>query len=207
MVSIKDILKTSTLNFAENMLEVTNPANLEKLYKGYQSFPSKYEDGFEIKVGGIEGSIKSPRFEESYQENDFKVDKSIHIILDLQPNIQNAGTGVLVVELEVDTREEKGWEETVAYYEGSQFKFYNAEDKSWIDAQAHCQTGGGQLASIKTEAEEKEFEDLDISKMIKKYGKFMKISTFAWIGARQEAKGKDWIWPDGTKVRTRKGPL
>ena len=109
MVSIKNIVKTSTLDFAANVLAATNPENLERLSKGYQSFPSQYEDGFEIEVGGIEGSIKSPRFGEIYQENDFKTDKSIHIILDLQPAIQNPGTGVLVVELEVDTREDGGW--------------------------------------------------------------------------------------------------
>ena len=156
MVSIKDMVKTSTLDFASNVLATTNPENLESLSKGFQSFPSQYEDGFEIKVGGVEGSIKSPRFGESYHKNDFKVDKSIHIILDLQPAIQNPGTGTMVVELEVDTREEDGWVEIVKYSEGSQFKVYTAEDKSWIDAQAHCQAGGGQLASMKKDSEQKE---------------------------------------------------
>ena len=201
MASIKDIVKTSTLDFAENVLAATNPANLERLYKGYQSFPSQYKDGFEIKVGDIKGSVKSPRFGESYQENDFKADKSIHIILDLQPAIQNAGTGTLVVELEVDTRQEEGWEETVEYSEGSQFKVFTAEDKSWTEAQAQCQAAGGQLASMKTEEEQDEFDMLDIRKSKMRGGEIVKISTYAWIGARQEAEGKDWLWPDGTKVK------
>ena len=59
--------------------------------------------------------------------------------------------------------------------EFAQFNVYTEEDKSWFDAQAQCQTGGGQLASIKTEPEQDEFEALD-------------INTFAWIGARQEGK-------------------
>ena len=29
-------------------------------------------------------------------------------------------------------------------------------------------------------------------------------STIVWIGARQEAKGKDWLWPDGTRVEFHK---
>ena len=64
--SINKIVKTSTMAFAQKVLEVTNPENSERLFQGYQSFPSKYEDGFEIKVGGIEGSIKSPRFRKKY---------------------------------------------------------------------------------------------------------------------------------------------
>ena len=59
-VSIKNIVKTSTLDFAENVVAATNLANLVRLFKGYQTFPSPFEDGFKVMVGGLEGSIKSP---------------------------------------------------------------------------------------------------------------------------------------------------
>ena len=79
LMSISKIVKTSTMDFAQNILSMTNPDNLYQLYKGYQSFPTVYDDGFEIKVSGMEGSITSPRFWESYTENHFKSDKFIHV--------------------------------------------------------------------------------------------------------------------------------
>ena len=74
--SIQEIVKISALDFADNMLAATNPANLRSTYQGYQAVPKSYgNEGFEVKVGGIQGSIKSPRFGEAYSENHYKTDR------------------------------------------------------------------------------------------------------------------------------------
>ena len=172
------------------MVAATNPANLVRLFKG----PSHPRLKMASKSWWVVlKDLSSPLDLERVTRK--MILMSIHVILDLQPAIQNAGDGTLVVDFEVDTREEDGWAETVKYSEGSQFKVYTAEEKSWIDAQAHCQTSGGQLASMKKESEQKEFEALDTRKMKQSREKYIKVD---WIGARQDAKGKDWLWPDGT---------
>ena len=51
---------------------------------------------------------------------------------------------------------------------------------------------------MKKESEQKELEALDTRKMKQSREKYIKVDTLSWIGARQDAKGKDWLWPDGT---------
>ena len=52
--SIREIVKISALDFADNMLAATNPANLETAYQGYQSVPKPFgANGFEVKVSDI----------------------------------------------------------------------------------------------------------------------------------------------------------
>ena len=111
-----------------------------------------------------------------------------------------------MIELEVDTREEDGWVEEVAYKLGSryslssQFSMWSTGDSelSWLDADAHCKARGGQLASILSERESNEFDLLDIS--TQRNGR--KIPILAWIGARQEHKDSHLQWPDGSNVTT-----
>ena len=87
--SIREIVKISALDFADNMLAATNLANLEATYRGYQAVPKPDgANGFEVKVSGIEGSIKSPRFEEAFSENHYKTDRSAYVVLDLSDAIE-----------------------------------------------------------------------------------------------------------------------
>ena len=202
--SIREIVKISALEFSDNMLAATNPTNLEKTYLGHQSVPkTNGPNGFEIKVGGIEGSIKSPRFGNVYSENHYKMDRSAHVVLDLNDVIEQIGSGTLVLEMEVDTRQEEGWREEVEYQEGSRFKVFGdgvLQGKSWIDAEAHCKTLGGQLASVLSEEEQNEFESLEIRTEYLEGKAATKKSTFAWTGARQEEKNGEWLWTNGIKL-------
>ena len=110
--SIREIVKISALEFSDNMLAATNPTNLEQIYLGHQSVPkTNGPNGFEIKVGGIEGSIKSPRFGNVYSENHYKTDRSAYVVLNLSDVIEQIGGGTLVLDLEVDTRQVDGWME------------------------------------------------------------------------------------------------
>ena len=107
--SIKEDENSAAIEYAESMLAVSNPANLESIWKGYQSIPKQYgNDGFEIIFQSINGSIQSPRYGMEYHENDYKADKFIHIILDLSPVLHLIGNGMLVVNLELDTRQLEG---------------------------------------------------------------------------------------------------
>ena len=85
-----------------------------------------------------------------------------YVVLDLSDAIEQIGSGTLMIDLEVDTRQgEEGWIEEVEYREGSRFKLFADEEhftKSWIDADAHCKTQGGQFASVLSEKEKNEFE-------------------------------------------------
>ena len=120
----------------------------------------------------------------------------------MQPALHNIGKRNFAVELTVDTREEEGWVEWVKYREGQKFRVITSDtiffDSDWVakkdgwswrEADLACDFSGGHLASIETELDQMEFEALEGETL-----------NFAWIGARQEARGKDWLWPDGTKV-------
>ena len=203
--SIQELLTISALEFADNMLAAANPANLEATYRGYQSVPKPDgPNGFEVKVSGIEGSIKSSRFGEAYSEDHYKTDRTAHVVLDLSDVVKEIGSGTLIIELEVDTRQgEEGWREEVEYKEGSRFKLFGDEEgfaKSWIDADAHCKTRGGQLASLLSETEKNEFESLEIKTKYYSSGGYKKKYTNAWVGARQDEKNGDWLWTNGMKL-------
>jgi hypothetical protein len=61
------------------------------------------------------------------------------------------GDGSLVVEIEVDTREEvEGWQEEVEHNRGPVATDYklHTDKKTWEEAEAACQTAGGHLASV-----------------------------------------------------------
>ena len=65
----------------------------------------------------------------------------------------------LVIEIETITREEECWQEDVQY--GSKYKLSSyMEEKTWEDAEAHCQSLGGHLASVRTAEEHEELASL-----------------------------------------------
>ena len=125
-------------------------------------------------------------------------------MLDLSDAIEQIGSGTLVVDLEVDTRQgEEGWREEVEYQEGSRFKLFGDDERfarSWIDADAHCKTQGGQFASVLSEKEKNEFESLEIKSKYFDGGGYQERSTLAWTGARQEERNGDWLWTNGAKL-------
>ena len=77
-----------------------------------------------------------------------------------------------MIELEVDTQE--GWQEevrfTTASWGSERFKMFT-DRKTWVDAEAHCQSAGGHLASVLTKEEQKEVVALI-------YGDYAKF----WLG-------------------------
>jgi hypothetical protein len=93
------------------------------------------------------------------------------------------GSGFLVVELKVDTRDAEGWQEEVLYSEG-RYELYT-DYKSWSGAEAHCQAEGGHLASILTAEEHRE--------AAKVAGR-----DSVWLGGTDEDLEGTWRWTDGS---------
>ena len=83
--------------------------------------------------------------------------------------------------MEVDTREEEGWQEEVLY--GSKYKLFK-DEKTWEDAEAHCHGEGGHLASVLNDKENEELLALVGSQK-------------PWIGGRDELEEGVWRWANG----------
>ena len=69
---------------------------------------------------------------------------------------EQVGDGNVVIQIESDMHEAKGWDETMTYTgEPKQFQLFE-EKKTWGEAEAFCQHQGGHLASIVSESENQE---------------------------------------------------
>ena len=169
------------------MLARTNPENLQEVYRGFHSFPKPYEDlhGFEIKMWKNNGSVHTPWYGQRYNETHFYEDKTYHTVLEFPEDIEERlGNGQLVIELEVDLREEEeGWVEEVVYSKGSRFKLIQ-EKKNWTEAEAHCESEGSHLASVLSEGEQQ-----DITTLVGK-------GRSVWLGGRK--KQEVWKWTDSS---------
>ena len=145
--------------------------------------------GFEIVICNSNGQWKTPGFGEEYEVSYYKERRNHHFVLLFPENlVEQLGTGSLVVHLEVNTRNEEGWKEYVAYKEGSKYKLYTGS-ATWYQADALCKSEGGHLASVLSEGENDEVMAL-VSGL--KYG--------AWIGGKYRREEKVWLWSDGSAV-------
>ena len=144
--------------------------DLNQVYQGFQSLPKPYNfgKGFEIKTWNKNRTISTPFYGDEFVEEYYKEIRNSHVVLELPVDIKDqVGSGSLQIELEIDTREEEGWEEQVKVYskppEGQEgyiathldhaFKVHPFS-KSWRNAEAICQREGGGLASVYYTAEE-----------------------------------------------------
>ena len=109
------LVRPSHLEFLKYMEASANPANIELMIKGMQSVPKVYGNtGFEIRLWDHIGTFETPWFGGYYQEKYYKSDRDHHYVLELPDNLsEQVGDGKLVIELEVDIREEEGWLEEV----------------------------------------------------------------------------------------------
>ena len=162
--------------YIKTMVAAANKENLNEVFKGYQSVPEPFigKSGFRSEVWSTNGSWHTPWFQEEYKPNYYTDDKNHHFVLNFTEIAKEVGKGSLVIEVEVEIRKEKGWEESVTYSEGSKYTSASEEKdksvkKSWADAEAHCKEEGGHLASIQSAREQKEVETLSGGKK-------------AWIG-------------------------
>ena len=144
-------IESSHEEFATHMLSSVDP---EMIAEGSQSVPVPYgKNGFETLQWKDSGSIKTPWYGEEFNEEYYLRDKYHHRVLDFPKDLADqVGKGTLLIELEIDTQVEDGWDEWVGYKEGSKYKLYQ-EKKTQYEAKRHCQEEGGHLASILSEWE------------------------------------------------------
>ena len=137
-------------------------------------------NGMRIKMWNLNGTITTPWFGEAFDEDYYKEDRDYHAVLELPENIQDlVGSSSLIVELEVDVRKDTQWFETVIMYT------FHRTDKNWEDADTHCQTDGGHLASITSEEE---------NQMLRRVWGFS--GKVVWVGGRVNLG--NWRWSDNS---------
>ena len=109
------VMKPAQTEYIAVLVAAANSENLENVFKGFHSFPEPYKDGFGSSMWDINGSVHSPgfggRFDRRLYERSQRHSYSLEFPGDLVDQVGNGS--LLVIELEVDTREEEGWLEEV----------------------------------------------------------------------------------------------
>ena len=144
----KSFIENPNKEYVKMTLAVTNPTNLDQVYEGFQSLPKHAGDknGFEIKMWNVNGTITSPWYGGDYVEEFYREDRDICILLEIPDDIKgHVGSGAIIIDVEVDTREIEGWQEEVSFFTT------HSTEKNWTEAEAECQREGGHLASITSE--------------------------------------------------------
>ena len=169
----------------KKMISTANPWNVKQIYQGFQKIKRNIQNsGFEMKMWSSSGSIQSPGYRGDYDEDHYKTGRENLYILQFPDNIgEMLGGGSLVIELEVDTRQEEGWQEYVHYMEGSRYKLYK-DNKTWAEAESHCQEEGGHLASVTSEWEQE---------MVEEVAEGLPV----WIGGTDQEQEGRWQWVGG----------
>ena len=195
--------KNITLTFTQEQLTFSSFTVLYSYYYNQElvdSWQDKRMTGFRLKwrldppplemtVQELGRSVQTPGLgRDTFDREDYIADREYKTTLLLPHNIQEmVGKGALVVQLEVDTREEEGWKEVVKTSQGGQkiYKLYE-EEKTWSDAEEHCQGERGHLASVLTQEEQEEV-------------KVAAGGNDIWIGGSDQHQEGSWRWTDGSQ--------
>ena len=183
-----DIFTTSTYQkYVDSIMHlVAGNGNLKDVFDGFWSIPKPFgADGFEIRMWNNDGTFKTPGFKGVYKESYHNESKQYHVVLDFPEGLsEKIGNGSLIVEIEVVTRQEDGWLESVDYSEGDKFTLVT-DTKEWADAEAYCQSRGAHLASVLNEEEFLEVKTIVVTSW-----------TTVWLGGQYI--DDVWIWSDGS---------
>ena len=109
-------IEPSHMDNAVSMVAVANSENMQQTFQGFQSFPRPDGDhkGFKVKMWNNKGTWHTPWFGKEYNKIHFEDDKFYSAVLDFPEDLHDpTGSGSLVIQLDVDTREEEGWQEEV----------------------------------------------------------------------------------------------
>ena len=94
---------------------------------------------------------------------------------------EHMGNGSLVIKLDVETREQEGWQEYVEYWPAKKRKNTRytldgekAEVKTWTEAETYCQSDGGNLASVSNAEEFQEIMN------------HVKGEKYVWLGGEDQ---------------------
>ena len=180
------MIETPHKEFMKSIVAAVNPGNIELVFKGFQSIPKPFlQTGFETRMWNNYGEIASPWYNQSYVKGFHKIDRYYKVVLEFPEDLKYlVNSGSLLVQVEVDTRDEEGWNEYVEFSKGPKMKYkaYTAL-KTWSEAEAHCQAEGGHLASVLSEEEKQQMKE------VAGHNDF-------WLGGRKQHEGT-WKWADG----------
>ena len=146
----------------------------------------RYPD-LELTTSEVGQTVQTPGLGDSWDGEFYKDSHTYTCTLLFPGNLAElVGDGSLVIEVEVDTREEAGWEEYVETNVGEvrNYKFYDIK-LTWPEAEAYCQSEQGHLASVLTEEEQQKVDRLS-------------GGNITWIGGTNGGQSKDWQWTDGS---------
>ncbi|KAM9750923.1 galactose-specific lectin nattectin-like [Menidia menidia] len=76
---------------------------------------------------------------------------------------------------------------------GSRCFIFHYTTKTWIDAENHCLSIGGNLASIHSAEENKFLSDLVL--------RVTGVRRYTWIGGFDAVGEKTWLWSDGSPAK------
>ena len=186
-------MEASQRDYIKKMVAISNLGNMDQVYQGHHSLPKPYKtSAFETKMWNLNGTITSPYYGGEFVEEYYKKDREIHIVLELPHNITSVvRSGSLIIELEVDIREDQGWVEEVFHLESKNgvaafqdkvYKHYTTS-KNWTEAEAECKKDGGHLASVTNQ---------EIYEVVTRVAG----GEYVWIGGW---KGfGEWSWTDNS---------
>ena len=183
------IMKHHT-EYMDSLKPVVNVENIREIYQGFQAVPTHLGNyGFDIKISNSKGRIKTPGFGEKFDPTHCREEGYYHYELEfLEDLAQIIGTtGSLVVTLTVDTRQTEGWTEMVEVKHGPKFEYFDFTNLIWSDALSECETSGGHLASITSEAENAE--------MLSYFHET--LGNDVWFGGFRSEETGNWSWVDG----------
>ena len=112
-------IESPHLAYIQRAEAAANTENLRQTFEGFQSVPRSFggNKGFEIRMWNVNETWHTPWFHKNQEESYYEEDTFYNLVLDVPDDIQEqVGIGSLVIQLEVDTREEEGWEEEVVYW-------------------------------------------------------------------------------------------
>ena len=174
----------------DKLLSQINPENVENLFRGSQSIPKVTDDNVtETRFCSLNGTFHTPWFGGDFEESFFNSDQQHRVRLEFPENLkEHIGSGSLVIDLEVNTREE--WNETVWIRNDTAqslaYKFH-PEEESWEDAERICDAEGGHLASFESSNPEGAFWNVTPTNQL------------FWVGAMDNKTAGVWELPTDHK--------
>ena len=174
-------LEEAHMEYVRKMTSSSYMGNRDQILQGFHSLskPLNSTNAFEIRMWNSNGTITTPWYGGDYVE-EYKEGKEMHVVLELPDDIKDqVGSGTLIIEIEVDTREEAGWFEEITMID----YIFHPTKKPWFEAEDECRQEGGHLASMSSE---------EINLTIEKQAS----GTSVWLGGRKEF-GK-WTWSDNS---------
>ena len=146
----------------------------------------------------LNGSITTPWFGEEYVEEYYKEDKDFLMVLEVPDDIKyQVGGGSLIIDVEVDIRDEEGWVEDITSFTFS----LHATKKTWEEAERDCQREGGHLASVTSDEENEMVSNLVADKKVWLGGSWQGALGSPQLGGSPQWGGVTpvgWAWSDNS---------